>query len=368
MDHWKCVVAIFLQILANGAVIVDLTKDFDVVCPHTQLCSRNTTAGSDKKGVVPSCCSSCSCEPRCQFSRDCCPDAPISTVQDEMQKQDSDFKCLPLEDMLSTYLKPNKLQMLKPHYLAIQSCPEDYYNATHVNGCLAEQFSRLVDYIPVVDWRSFKLYRNFHCAICNNITDPVAWQLESTCLALYKWNNLPAMVDELRSAIRSCDVLFKPPAYLQQKFHLCRTDSYADVIKSCNQSGQWDAYDDDLSQVCNMKSFVSYFIAQKQQPPQESDIVVYKNYACFLCNTNESMRENISCPAENQMDEKSELSTFMVTVNLDRFVYIEMKPDDLKTIQSSDNGKVTKPSQACGFGRYMDPYKVFYFQGYYTTG
>ena len=357
--------AIFVVILVEGAVTFNLTRDFDVLCPHTQLCSLNKTA--DKNRNVPSCCSSCSCEPHCQLSRDCCPDALESAPLDDKEDEKSGLKCLPLENMLSAHIKPNKSLLLNPHYLTVQSCPKDYFNDTYAYGCYALRSSRLVDHIPVVDWWTGKLYRNFHCAVCNNITDPVPWKLESTCVALYEMNNLPETVEELRTSIGSCNALFKPPDYLQEELPKCRTDSYADVIKSCNQSGQWDALNDHLSEMCHSESYISYFIARQhsaEDTTHASDMVVFKNPACFLCNSNESTRENISClrteKQENLLDDTSELTMpFRVTINVDNFVYIEMKKSEkLKIIQSSVDGELTKQRKFCGFGRYMDPYKV----------
>ena len=359
MGLWKYSIVTFLHFMAFGAETFGLTNDVNAVCSHTLLCSRNNTVRSpDKHGDVPTCCSTCSCEPCYHLSRDCCPDAPVTSTQDDPQNGKYDLKCLPLEDMLSEHIQPKKRLVFKPHYLTIQSCPKDYVDETYIDGCLnAEQFPQMADHVPVFNWKTFELYRNYHCAICNNVTDPIPWKLESTCLALYERNKPPETIVELRSVTESCDVLFKPPEYIKQEFKLCRTDSYEYIIKSCNQSGHWDEYDNDLSETCNLESCVSYFVTRQQQPAQESNMIVYKNQACFLCNSNESTRENITCLAENKWDENTELLPFKVTINVDTFVYTEMKAGE-KSSQLRDEKKLRKQDQSCGVGRYMDPYKV----------
>ena len=120
-----------------------------------------------------------------------------------------------------------------------------------------------------------KHYRNRFCAYCNDISQKsflTDWRLEIICneplLHFLTEETFLQTIKENR-----CNIFFKTP-YIEgtrKPFtEMCKEQIY--TISKCNVTGLWSAYNETTDIACD--SFVDAFN------------MTYKNYFCWLCNTN----------------------------------------------------------------------------------
>lgn len=211
-------------------------------------------------------------------------------------------------------------------------------------------------------------FKNYHCAFCHNVTDPVPWKMDSTCIDLYQMNQLPDTIEKLLQVVNLCSVQFKPPIYLPQKPQRCRTDSYSIIISSCNQTGNWVKYDKYIVELCGLDTYIAYFIISRQsttgRPIDKSEMTIYKNPFCFLCNSNESAQGNLPCRSTKKTEllpntiDKKRKPSFQSTFDRDFLMYTETMKEVLSVGIPNGQEQTTGSRKFCGFGKYMDPYKV----------
>ena len=347
----------------------NLTTDFQKMCPSTQLCHsiKNQLLALAKNDSKSSCCSSCSCEPQCKISRDCCPDVAELEEEGEDTDNDVEYKCLPLGDILPSEFDLNRNSVVADHFLTIQSCPK-HYRSNHIknihrDGCYSQSSSRVVDYIPVVSATTSRVYKNYHCALCHNVTDLVAWQLESNCLDLYLLERPPETMDKLIAVTQSCHLRLKPPVSqaftMFTKLPTCRTDSYNDVISSCNQTGDWTTYDEYVYAKCISESFISYFFADSPSTMETKELI-FKNPFCFLCNSKDNVLQSLTCTKAGKSKPDKQIPSFKATIPLEKLVYSAMMNEDNTIMDIDGKPGQTDESRQCGLGQYLDPYKVNY--------
>ena len=342
----------------------NFATDFKNVCPYIKTCSLNQTL-YPANSKVSSGCSACSCEPLCRIKRDCCPDYEDLDGIDHVSDDKIDMQCLPLENMLSNSSYADRALALSKHYLTIHSCPKGQSSNSHADGCHSEFSSKVVDYIPVVDWRTSLIYKNYHCAYCHNITDPIAWNIDTTCLELYLVDTVPETVEALRNLMNDCDIRLKAPLGTHSELQLCRTDSYQNIIASCNQTGHWNYYDAYVFEKCNSEVYISLFYDSSPLAEGNPESLIYKNPFCFLCNSNESMSNNLQCKQAEKVGSLSDIKhveqpvSFKTMLDVNNLVYSEIfHSENLRLAVPDLDGIMPDGLQHCGHGQFFDLYTV----------
>ena len=344
----------------------NVTSDVSNLSPYTERCGSNETTEWEM-GQFSSCSSACSCKPRCRLARDCCPDVDESVVSAKTSEDDVNTKCLPLKHMLSRSSSSDRLVIFSAHYLTVDSCPEGYLNTIHLNGCHNRFPSKVIDNVPVASWRTSTVYKNYHCAVCNNVLDPLPWLIYSTCLDLYLLNSVPETIANLNRITGSCETFLIPPTGVKLDLQRCNTDSYEGIVSSCNQTGHWEFYDKYVWDKCNSDIHISLFEADTEA----AESVIYKNVFCFLCNHNGSALSDVTCRKlqnfKNISNSQSEKSTasFSTILNTESLMYSEVQHFENLSVPVADSSRAAVADSSgadtlpyCSIGEYYDLYKV----------
>ena len=119
--------------------------------------------------------------------------------------------------------------------------------------------------VPVSD--QYQTYKNIYCAYCNGATKPLEnWKLNIFCTDIVSFTeeNMLAVIKENR-----CNIFYARTQHVVVQ--TCRLPSFS--ISRCNETGLWPQFDSNIERAC--RSFTDPFNS------------TYKNYFCYVCNTNE---------------------------------------------------------------------------------
>ena len=160
--------------------------------------------------------------------------------------------------------KPKDYKSPKSEWM-ISRCEQVPYDAEIIEKCENPEFdTSLKSLIPVTDTTSHIIYRNVFCTQCNTVTGATfkSWGVKIGC----DGNFAPAknMLDEMYKAQCTINFIRVDNTLLRH----CDKPSYS--ISTCNETGQWQKYDELTNTACN--SFVDQFN------------FTFKNYFCYLCN------------------------------------------------------------------------------------
>ena len=127
--------------------------------------------------------------------------------------------------------------------------------------------------VPVTDSRSRVVYRNIYCYNCNRVekkSSLIYWpmQIENDETISIQNQNLLTEVKNQRG-----NIFFLQPNYIDAK--IC--DVLPFKISTCNETGLWKTHNKYIETACN--SFLDPFNQ------------TYRNYFCYLCNTDANLPE-----------------------------------------------------------------------------
>lgn len=275
-------------------------------CPYTDLCGFSFLLKQNDFRQQTSCCKECLCDyPECMANRSCCPDiipadfftafesTPFlnsgSNANDDLSNSDMWTAGTPKEKIDYLYEATNNvsLQCTLQHAKIIAdifenqkscymyaTCPsatdsalkmkcEQTYSFENING--------IDDMVPVTVGPN--LYRNKHCAECNNAeSDFIPWKVMLTYLDIGKTvagtNEMSFLQFFFNTNV--FDISFAAPdtRYEQPE---CTT-----VIDRCNVTGKWSKYDPFLEGKCSLYDNIITIT--------DSVYYRYKNIFCAQCN------------------------------------------------------------------------------------
>ena len=144
-----------------------------------------------------------------------------------------------------------------------------------------------------------KHYRNRFCIYCNegfDITEVGDWSLEIVCNDLmYHWSPDENLLQSVRK--NRCNIFFKTTFYTEP----CTEQFY--TTSECNVTGLWSTYNETIDRACN--SYVDAFN------------MTYKNYFCWLCNTNRHIpSDHWKCQAPPRRDQATTYPPFVAILDL----------------------------------------------------
>ena len=179
-------------------------------------------------------------------------------------------------------------------YMMVVTCPDNFNDKFTIDKCSGGFNQKtLLDKIPVSSKLSGLTYRNKYCMLCNEkiqtryITE---WRAEIVYSGAFLHrqfiHNPDTVVDTLKEKEQAfCNLHFTPVDE-----NLTRRCNAFDVIKSCNETGLWDIYDDLMERVC-LDGYPSPIINRIG-----SQRLTFKNIGCLYCNMQKDMNENrLSC-------------------------------------------------------------------------
>ncbi|KAK3586377.1 hypothetical protein CHS0354_000901 [Potamilus streckersoni] len=238
-------------------------------CPHTDIC--NASFGFDESENMVPFCGKCSCDVDCR--RECCPNI-VADLDQLAVAEGNELECqypvlqLSQQNRHSLFFPPQ----LSGYYF-ITDCPPGYNMEerekcrTLRNNCVMSEGFDCFNVTPVTDIRSQLNYWNAFCASCHGIVNEnlLAWVSSLNCI-----NSLISDVSLIENNIytintNECNITFQPPK-------LYTPEKCTPRISSCNQTGFWAKYDEEIERLCH-------------SPLGSSFNSTYKNVFCMICNT-----------------------------------------------------------------------------------
>lgn len=228
-------------------------------------------------------CERCLCNEECasRFSpKKCCPDVYFRHGLRECQKL-------------------NILSREPDYKYAVSSCPVGTNDQLSLECSRNRSRVNLLFNPPVSSNDSYVAYKNKYCASCNNASELVDWNVRFRCSSDPDFNYLSTYQEIIDLAIaESCDILYlSPVTYLDN----CQDNE--NVISTCNVSGTWMKYDEQIDKAC--QSSYAYCIGVFD---------IFKNIFCSMCNPPKFEKSLISQDCGNSTSVyKNMCSTFPVS-------------------------------------------------------
>ena len=285
----------------------ELVPSFFSYCPFTNSCQKENAQDSDYRSANNCCHPYCSCDlSTCKTLGNCCPDVG------DIGKPITD-KCL--SAMYQTFQGPDDGLNMPGRYFVMDECPDGYEDVTVVRKCTGYNHKKLDEtwFVSSVDNRL--VFRNKYCALCHGVTQYNNWKLGiydcGEGLDEMKTSTLTNM-DQL--IMEHCKWFSFPPNNAVGNETRCFIAHY----NKCNQTGQWDSYNETIELGCNLYK-QPYFYKKR------TAILIFENVYCYLCNENvDFFLPEAECRIEELSDirdgnEDEELSLFSTILDFRKY-------------------------------------------------
>ncbi len=226
----------------------------------------------------------CKCDRLCHMFQDCCCQATGSQEESTTLSLDEGVKF----ECFSKFVSPDITVVSENEaFLMTASCPRRGSDLASERRCVNSSSSLP----PVTDLTTGLVYRNEHCALCNGVTEVIAWGYQLTC---------SSHVLNLITSNTFSDTLMKDPDLLKTSCNLCSflppDLASPHLPRSCVPSIQTCLPRSMLARISEM----DYITLGKQclsGPPElvhASGDKPYYNRACAACNS-VSLRNRVQC-------------------------------------------------------------------------
>ena len=246
-------------ILLFGAMVTSINitsilRRYVLLCGN-QLCNNIGGDIPDTSQYTPMC-PTCSCDMSCRFRGNCCPDIFFSL----------NVECVNTTILFNFETDSNTDEHI--FFLMKTSCQEDADNELKQKCERKKTFEENLKYLPVTSEISNDTYINKYCAECHNdTTSLIPWKLDIECLMFIDFNFISSFDEIFTTAIeKRCTF----SSFLNNSHAKgCRNDSESGLINSCNVTGTWTSYDQDIEYAC-----ANY----------DNNYRVFNNVFCYMCN------------------------------------------------------------------------------------
>ena len=153
-------------------------------------------------------------------------------------------------------------------------------------------------FVPVT--YSSVTYRNKYCAYCNGVSQTA--EMKDWHIQIYCDDSISLTDDKFVAKMEenNCSIYFLQPDKIETQN--CDRE-YQYEISTCNETGLWPYYDKSTDLAC--QSFIDPFN------------LTYKNYFCYLCNTDQLIpEENRTCRAYTSAATEDIMPPFSAIINL----------------------------------------------------
>ena len=291
--------------------VISLNENLDVttfinsygptVCPYTNFCHTKATETLNNDTHMP-CCLPCSCEENCWRIGNCCPDRNVTDFEFP------ELKCI--DTMVKRRANDNSLYagytVGIQRYRVKDSCLGSENNETLIKLCTEDDKTTIEKYTWVSEKSSGRIFQNRYCALCNNVTDFVEWQIRTRY-----WPTLFSNISQLLKSIFSDhSVLTTEVPVIQLKL----AEMYRCLIpqvSKCNESGLWRHFDETIVRACEMYESPIFI-------PDHIRIYTYKNIYCYICNVEFVRIDNTVC-ANWEIESKDIGHDFSALIDFRRF-------------------------------------------------
>lgn len=287
---------------------------------------------------IGSCCQKCSCDPDCYTVGNCCPDMERFLAKDAINIEPI-YACVFPEELLNIPRNlsiPRKMYSNVP-FRIIDSCPN---KSEPFPKC--ENPETLQDYVIVSDISNNFVYKNMHCARCNDVKYFTDWTLLTLCPGLM-WEFFKTVKDMHDFILKHCLLKARPPESFELEKSTCYFVHLSSIDK-CNVTGQWDVDNKVLEEAC-LKERPTQNTVYRKLMPLFTSYLIFKNVYCYMCNVEQSQRDELEhnfCHAVQFRSTKSLHLHFSAML-------------DLRTYLSEDT---TTKSSHCSPQELMDPFAV----------
>jgi hypothetical protein len=231
---------IILSLLLTSPLYHNATMLEVSFCGFEQTCSKNIT-----KHVLPytSCCKPCECDDVCAEKGTCCRDKKGLVDADIVAKQ----KCIPAVYTPTGAPVPDRIM----YYFTRTKCPTAFNDMTIKAKCEGDMPETITDVIPVSSRDGKVMYKNKYCSFCHGERRTYNWDVSvhavssQTCRDIFRPESLDTFSIKILS---NCILAFSQPFNVDYLKLLCFVDS--SVVKHCNVTGKWEAYDSELDNLC----------------------------------------------------------------------------------------------------------------------
>ena len=247
-----------------------LLSDFVLTCGSSVgFCNKSQSPMQIEPAMIPRCAALMECGPNCALKYICTPDARYTYI---------DVSCI------STTIYPLEVAYSAHSYNMITQCGIFSSN----NADVKSDADALCTYVPertmdnlhddvfrpVIASGSLIMYRNVHCARCNNEDDIdiVLFELQIQCHDQFDINAFKNLQDAWKTTYRNtCSVFYIPPYELASNVKHCPKQKH--MISHCNATGLWsiEDYDPQIEWACEHFKSLVYKLH-------------YKNIYCYICN------------------------------------------------------------------------------------
>ncbi|KAL4226103.1 hypothetical protein ACF0H5_014090 [Mactra antiquata] len=240
-------------------------------CPYISMCEFDLGVQylQQYSKIRKDCCLACRCDyPVCLKDKSCCIDVVYRyTNKSDWLRSDPEPQKTCEKMYLSDEAPPE-------HTLAVMmhaSCPK-HTPETLLSNCTKiyiKDMHSFKEVVPVYYVDTQEMYRNVYCAYCHNISDDKLQSLE-VWLECNKPVSASSESDLIEYAMseEKCYLRYRlsPEVVIALKYCMF-------TVRTCNQTGHWLFYDEDLEQACGL-----HFA------PFQLNGIKYQNVFCALCN------------------------------------------------------------------------------------
>lgn len=266
---------------ANDSNKSAILKYYQDLCGPGALCNPEQYVDpdlinilTDRCRVTEPGCVACSCDTFCHSLGDCCPDLQIeqnSNIPRNVSQDPPEFQC-------SHGLLAAHSEMEEGLYAIINSCPAQITKNEISELCEGEvDYDNITTYGYVTSIRTRLSYKNIYCAICNNDTNVVAWDLNMICkdgphqpIDFSRVQSYKEAVDISRN--HSCLLAMQPSSVVSPRTCqlIPRYTTCANHISDTEVDFDWACQNINLN-VLSRSAF-------------GNRVIVYKNVFCYTCN------------------------------------------------------------------------------------
>ena len=271
------------------------------ICPYTNFCHTKATKTLNNDTLMP-CCLPCTCETNCWNVGNCCPDRNVT---------DFELPDLPCKATIVKQSTQDKL-IYHGHYDGIaryrikDTCLSNENNETLIKLCERKNKTTIEEYTWVSEKNSGKIFQNRYCALCNNVSDVVEWQIRTRFFNIMKTN-----FSHLSRSIFShrCDLITEIPE--SQLKVTERYRCFIPTVSKCNVSGLWTHFDEDIEKGC--ETYDSQIFV-----PSVRMTDIFKNIYCYICNVEFISITNTVCK-NFQLDFRNPENSFSALMDFKKF-------------------------------------------------
>ncbi|XP_053373383.1 uncharacterized protein LOC123532467 [Mercenaria mercenaria] len=275
----------------NSSIMTRLPDIVAEFCPGANVCLENQSSQVQTKVFRPgteSCCTGCSCDPRCAENGKCCfpyEETLHQQGKERMENFGKGFSCL-----FPMTIPPAERDRHRFHsYKMVSLVPGNDQDSRELASnipCGDTIVAPWGSLYPVYSAKSKQLYKNMKCAISDGVTDGILWDAVLDCNTVIDIRsdvNKFLLELESNSIPNHCTVRFIFPGHFENMHPF---KCFLSLIDTCPESSEFEIPESSgLSRENIMHLCTSGFVSPYRQ------LKLYANVFCHICNAEFFIKE-----------------------------------------------------------------------------